>query len=474
METPAHSELAQTLTRYYFGDNVAAVIKSLFSYDRMSLKLMRATQPNIKLEDLKRGLLVLIKYQLVDYVKNQSYEYYVVPHRVFQFFRIPRFINSIRVKEGELYALALSTLAERGLVGEEVFSRSIETKFRESGNVDINSDKIQRVFDKLLARKYIVRMGSNICLNIESINRGFRDELVSDAVGKFYNNDLRILSLCRTILELSAKNTSEDAAITAPVPFKDISDALCPDIYPEITMLQRCLDKLTSECNFRFFVTSGNHPHRGPMYALNLGLVLNYLMKEHICSVITTRFGPKCCRVFRVLLLRGPLLLKQIEECIMLPARDVREYTYMLIKEGFIRNRQVPKTPDNAPGKSVFIMSVELDRVVYNLADLSCRSISNLLTRHDFELERNATLLKRSQAVQDLLKNEMIEDKSAELEIWNQYFNSHELGQLNQINRTLDKILFAKIQVDESLYIAHNWLQVRPNIELNSPDQLVN
>lgn len=471
METPAHSELAYSLTKYYFGNHVASVIKTLFGYDQISLKLLRSVHPDINSGDLKKALLTLVKYQLVDYVKtiknyNQQYEYSVVPRRVFHFYRVTKFIYEFRLKEGHLSALALSTLFERGLLGEERWLQIVSSKL-ETNDSTIDTEEIRLIFKCLIERKFVVRIGNNVCINIERLCRDCRDDLIIETVNKFYNRDSKIKSLCKAILALSFNNTGDDAPVTAPVPLQDLKNMLHPQVFQDNAQLEKYLTKLTVEVNFRFFVSSGTHPQRGPMYALNLGLVVDHLLKEHICSVIATRFGPKCCRVFRVLLLRGPLLLKQIEECIMLPARDVREYAYMLIKEGFIRNRQVPKTPDNAPGKSVFIMSVELDRVVYNLADLSCRSISNLLTRHDLELKRNEPILTRSRAIQELLKsNNQLSDGSptSHLEVWNEYFNSHELSQLNQINRTLDKLLFAKTQVDETLFLTHVWLRLRPNM----------
>lgn len=451
---------------------MASVVSALFNYDQASLRLLKSTLPELTLADVKKSLLILVKYQLVDYVKTvknsiHQYEYSVVPQRVFSFFRIPRFIQRFGGADDRISGIILANLVEKGLLGKD---RLLELTVRKMKHDQVDHDKsspetsINELIMKLTLQRYIVQTSNNLCINIERFNRQYRDDLIVETIHNYYNKESKVRSLCQTLLDLSFANTADDAAVTAPIPISELMAALVPRDFVDKNQIDRYLSKLTSESNNRFFMASGIHPNKGPMYALNIGLAIDYLIREHLSSRVNTKFGPKCCRVFRVLLSRGPLLLKQIEECVMLPARDVREYSYMLIKEGLIRNRQVPKTPDNAPGKSVFIMSVELDQVVYSTIDICCRSISHLLIRYEHELNFNKSLLDRSKAVQELLgSNEAISNEAQD--DWNQYFNSHEVSQLNRINFTLDKILLAKAQVDETLFLFHSWISVKPNLQ---------
>lgn len=456
LEDPAHGELAYLLTKHYFGDTVATVIKELYRYDRASLSLLRATHPEFKFQDLKKSLLILVKYQLVDYVKTiKSCEYSVVPQRLFAFYRLPSFIHALAQNEGELAASALAMLAKKGMIRESNLIDSLSQEYPSQPR-----DHITKTVRGLVARSYFAELQQNISINIERFNRSHRDNLIVETISDFNNKDTDVRLICRAMLDLSLDQTADDAAYTAPVDLFSIHEALPKDKFSDKKNLEAYLAKLASEPNYKFFVGNGHHEQRGPLYAINVGLVFDYLMTEHICSVITTKYGPKCCRLFRILLQKGALLLKQIEEIIMLPARDVREYSYMLNKEGLIRNRQVPKTLDNAPGKSVFILSVELDRVVNKVADLCCRSMYNLLARYEYELSRNEALLNRSKAVEELLGS------SEQTEEWNQYFNSHELIQLGWIRHNLERLLLARNQVDETLFICHVWLTLRREEEL--------
>lgn len=455
LNTQAHEELAYLLTKHYFNDVVATVVKNLFRLDQASIGLLRLIDPNLKISDLKKALIILIKYQLVDYNRTiKSCEYLVPLHRFFSFFRLPKYLQAFAEREGEVAACTLRVLAETGTIGINTLLDVISTGRKESRN------ELKDVMTSLIVRNYFVVMKENVYIKIERFDRDHRDNLITEAISGFYNKETKVVSICRAILNLSWDNTADDAPITAPVDLASLHNAVKKDgLFQDKASLELFLARLISEVNFKFFLTSGKHPQRGPLYAMNVGLVIDYLLKEHICSVIDTKYGPKCCRLFRILQQKGPLLLKQVEEIIMLPARDVREYSYMLNKEGLIRNRQVPKTPDNAPGKSVFILSVEMDPIVFKIADLCCRSMYNLLTRYEYELQRNEPLLSRSKAVQDLLGT------AKQTEEWNQYFNSHELVQLNWTNRNLERLLLAKNQVDDTLFLCHVWLTMRKNME---------
>lgn len=476
METPAHGHLIQQLTHHYFGKQVAAVTELILKYDQVSLKFMKTIAPNIKFEDIKRSLLILVKYQLVDYVKtfnnlNQNFEYSIVPERVFFFFRIPRFIHVTSKGESQQAADAISILAAKGIVSQAMLAKNLielaQIRRKETHITSIVQE-VDATINSLIHRKYLAKMSDNICLNLERFNRHHRHHLIVNTLSDFFNREPEIEALSKVMLEISAENTSDEALITAPVPMATLKGQLCPKTITE-ARLEQLMTRLTTESSYKFFISSGTHPQKGQMYAINIGLVVDHLVKEHLCSMITARYGPKCCRVFRVLLQRGPLLLKQIEEFIMLPTKDVREYSYMLIKDGLVRNRQVPKTLDNAPGKSVFIMSVDMDQVVFKIADMCCRTQSNLLARHEYEQQRNKTLLEKAQAVRNIISSAdehslLSSDQMINREEWAEYFSTHELSQLDVTRKNLDRLLLAKNQADETLFLAHAWLKLRPNM----------
>lgn len=460
MNSPAHSDLAHLLSKYYFGDHVAHIIKKLYTYDQLTLHNLQVELPELKREELKKALLIAVKYQLVDYskgIKNNriQYEYTLGVNRLFSFFRISKFIQSVGDGKTKHVALILRHLVEKALIHK--------TKLLDKlGPGDLRPE-VENDLKYLLESRYVVSLSDSLCLNVEKLTRLYRDSVITRTIENYYGGGLKIKAICDAMLNLSRDSTADDATITAPVSFTDLTEHLVPKYFDNRSELEDYVKRLTTEINNRFIVFSGRFQGKGEMYGIDCGRVVDYLVREVISSMVTSRYGPRCCRVFRVLLCRGPLMLKQIEECVMLPAKDVREYTYMLIKAGLLKNQQVPKTPDLAPSKSLFIQSVELDQVVLQTADHCCRTICNLLTRYNHEVSVNKTILDRSKAVQELLKTDKITEE------WNEYLNSHELAKLDQINHRLERILLAKAQVDDMLFLLQTWIILRPDLTSSSP-----
>lgn len=410
--------------------------------------------------ELKQSLLNLIKYQLVDYTRNvksyrHQYDYKIIFPRIFFFFRIPKMISETSLKDAPFAASILQTVAEGGLIDANVVRAKLKAEFAPKYNEPEELEaRLNAELSKLINDRYIDQINNNFSINIENCSRFYRDNLIVKALTNYYGN-ANVGHLCRAILDLSLHNTDHLALITAPVTMTDLCKSLIPGQFHSRELLERHLGKLTSEQNNRFLISCGSHPTKGDMFAINIGLVIDYLVKEHLSTLITAKFGPKCCRVFRVLMSRGPLLPEQIEGIIMLPSRDVREYCYMMMKEGFVRIRQIPKTPDCAPAKSVYLVLVELEQVIFMVADSCCKSIANLLRRHEYESNKHKALLDRSKAVLEMLGSSTNSEHNEE---WLQYFNSHELSELDRINTRLDKLLLAKSQSDETLHLLHTYM----------------
>ncbi|KAH7986694.1 hypothetical protein HPB49_025860 [Dermacentor silvarum] len=72
------------------------------------------------------------------------------------------------------------------------------------------------------------------------------------------------------------------------------------------------------------------------------------------------RFGAKSCRIFRLLLEKKYLEQKQIEELAMITARDAKEMTYKMFQEKFVLAQELPRTPDYAPSRMIYLFHVDI------------------------------------------------------------------------------------------------------------------
>ena len=91
--------------------------------------------------------------------------------------------------------------------------------------------------------------------------------------------------------------------------------------------------------------------------------VSELLCKTTIESVVRERFGSKCFRVFRLLLLKKVLEQKQVADMAMIPSREAKEMLYSLLAESFVTLQEVPRTPDYAPSRTFYLFSFNLPHV---------------------------------------------------------------------------------------------------------------
>lgn len=60
------------------------------------------------------------------------------------------------------------------------------------------------------------------------------------------------------------------------------------------------------------------------------------LCQSTIESIVRERFGNKCLRVFRLLLLKKTLEQKQVADLAMVPSKEAKELLYSLLSENYI------------------------------------------------------------------------------------------------------------------------------------------
>jgi hypothetical protein len=92
-------------------------------------------------------------------------------------------------------------------------------------------------------------------------------------------------------------------------------------------------------------------------YRINMPVLLTLSRRRLVESVIMQRFGQQAVRIFRVVAEKKMTELKQISECAMVSASDVRVIVFNLFQAGFIQEQPVPK-PTGSDGKPLFLCSV--------------------------------------------------------------------------------------------------------------------
>jgi DNA-directed RNA polymerase III subunit RPC3 len=104
-------------------------------------------------------------------------------------------------------------------------------------------------------------------------------------------------------------------------------------------------------------------------------------------GIVRERFGSKCLRVFRLLLVKRVLEQKQVVDMAMIPSKEARELLYSLLAENFISLQEIPRTMDYAPSRTFYLFSVNLPSVARLLLERTYQALGNIVSCRMFEMK---------------------------------------------------------------------------------------
>lgn len=130
-----------------------------------------------------------------------------------------------------------------------------------------------------------------------------------------------------------------------------------------------------------------------PQYSVDLAQLVRAAQLKEVEAVVSQRFGPSACRVFRLLQRKRCMEQKQVAELAMLPVQEAREVLYRMLKDGYVTLQEVAKTADHAPTRTFYLWRVHLPSVLRGVLDHSCQAASNLRHRLKAEMEQEQELL---------------------------------------------------------------------------------
>ncbi|KAH8967788.1 hypothetical protein BDL97_03G095100 [Sphagnum fallax] len=130
----------------------------------------------------------------------------------------------------------------------------------------------------------------------------------------------------------------------------------------------------------------------GNQYVVNLHKIVELLRQNEVEGIVLQRYGRECCRIFRLLALKGQLEQKQIGERAMVP-KDVRELLYQLLKDHYVQVQEIAKTTEHVASKSIHLWRVNMRAVLHQVLDDMYHAASNLSQRLAHELEKEQEVL---------------------------------------------------------------------------------
>ncbi|KAM7293070.1 DNA-directed RNA polymerase III subunit RPC3 [Ixodes scapularis] len=491
------------ILKEHFGTVVAAVGGSLLKVSSRSLpQLLKST--DLPASKVKKALMVLIHHNIVDFrLHPKGYvEYIIDADRVLYMLRYPRYTHCAKTLYGDTGELIVEELLQNGrmcmsAVLRKVLGRlqgshtaeAVRSKFvdlvqthflcrvpaPEPGGPDakvptlilLEEDmySVPKVHLQLLSvaaededqegppsKKSRVESqpdeGIYWQVNFERFHLFFRDQLLVQAASRRLG--LKAGEVVRTLLRLAETRTHPKSAQSCPVSKQEVHQQL----HKEISLSQKELDSFLSllvEDPLRLVQRSDE---RGGMFCVDLHRGLRVLAEAFFASTVQDRFGAKSCRIFRLLLSKRYLEQKQIEELAMIPARDAKEMTYKMFQEKFLAAQELPRTPDYAPSRMIYLFHVDLPQLSRQMLEWCCQAVCNLVLRREHICQEHRRLLDKKQRV-DLILASMEHNKASPEQVHEvkEMITPPERKQLAYVKHVSSKMELSEVQLDETMLL---------------------
>lgn len=98
--------------------------------------------------------------------------------------------------------------------------------------------------------------------------------------------------------------------------------------------------------------------------------------------------------------------LDQIQQLAMIPAKEAKCLTYILIQENYIQMQEIKKIGTlTAPTKGLFYFYIDLIKTVQMEIEHCCQALYNIIKRRENELITNKRMIEKQLRVQILSTN---------------------------------------------------------------------
>lgn len=190
----------------------------------------------------------------------------------------------------------------------------------------------------------------------------------------------------------------------------------------------------------------------------DFGHLANVLCQSTIESVVRERFGNKCLRVFRLLLLKKALEQKQVADLAMIPSKEAKELLYSLLSENYVTLQEIPKAGDYAPSRTFYLFSVNLPQVARLLRERCYQALGNLMQRRAAEVNKNKRLLEKfNQYTAQQQTNNSQQEEADEL------LTPAEKDTVQVVKRVIAKLEYGELQMDQTIFILSNYIETHTN-----------
>ena len=187
---------------------------------------------------------------------------------------------------------------------------------------------------------------------------------------------------------------------------------------------------------YRFLSRSLEHPDK---YVVDYSDLSIHLRNEEVFRIIASRFDKYTVRIIRVLLDKGKIDEKYLQEIVLMSAKELRQALATLLQAGFLELQEVPREAQRQPSRTMYLWFYDPDRVRKMLIEDTYKCMARCLQRMKVEKEKIKPTIEKSERSDVRGKEETLLAK-AELEVLKGWDKKEE-WLLGEVGR-LDELIF--------------------------------
>jgi len=499
------TDLCEKILEEFFGPEVAAVGRSILVYGVKTLG-QTCSDSGLSVKKVKACISILVHHDILtfsDKRKPGAVDYVIQKARILSLLRLPRFISCMEELYGGSSALLLATVARCGritasqllvnvlqiekekqtegvtvytldkqlrhLVTQKIFKRCAAVKSPDTEIPELIEDPAgEFTFPTDLNLKQLESGGGDDSeykdksilwtLNLDRLDQILRDTIIQEGAERRVDESAgRIL---KSVLAVSSELYDGWAISSGHLGSTLLCDRIKKDYAGEefLFNLDQYLSILATD-KTRFINKVGEAG--GGQYIINHKHIFEEITAASLENIIRDKFGSKAMRIFRYIRERRYVEEGQIQQVVMIPAKECKLLTFQLMENNFISLQELRKSMvPTAPSKAVYLFYVNLDAAVRFTVGLCLRSLINVKTRLELEGRDNERLVEKEEKVQNILQDLRAESaEQDQIDEVEEMLTPPEREALSRYWSRVDQLTAASLHTEHTLFILNTYLR---------------
>lgn len=237
---------------------------------------------------------------------------------------------------------------------------------------------------------------------------------------------------CRLAYDLACPETNNEPSGSQSTTINGYVNGIIHRLTPET----RSQLGILCEQPYTFLSHSSEYPDKNVIDYTDLSI---HLRNAEIFRIITSRFDKYAVRIIRVLIDKGKIDERYLQEIVLMPPKELRQNLAMLKQAGFLELQEVPREAQRQPSRTMYLWFYDPDRVRKMLIEDTYKCMARCFQRMKVEKEKVKPTIEKSERSDVRGKEEKLLAK-AELEVLKRWRRKEE-WLLGEVGR-LDELIF--------------------------------